>query len=283
MPFDPIVNTLINLFIVLAMFCIGLSVTFGEIAATVRDKAKSGPALVANIVIAPIVAILIVQFVAMPKAAADVLLLLGFAPGGINALQFSTKVKGHMASAAALFFLLSLTAIVMTPIAAVFILEPDTVEPFSYAGLGLRLILFILVPLAIGMMLRRATPEAAEKLYKPAMLFSMGSFIASVIISTSQRQDALGELGSSTVVGMLSFILITMAVGWAFGGPDRDQRQILAAVTNLRNVGLVYLIVTQGFADPMLQDAVLAFMALMVLPNLLLAVFIGVWRKKHDG
>ena len=281
MPFDLLAQTLIVIFIVLAMLCVGLAVETSDIVSAVRDRHKTGRALLANIIIAPLVAMALVALIPMPDAAAKVLLLLGFAPGGINAVQFSTKSPGHLASAAGLLFLLSVAAIVITPIAAGFILEPGSSTSVPYGRIALRAALFIILPLSAGMAIRRSAPGVATKLYKPAMLISTLTFIGSVLTSMALRQDALGELGKGTVLAMLAYILVMMFVGWRLGGPERGHRQVLAVTTNLRNVGLVHVIVAACCADPMLLAAVLAFMALMVPPNLIFTVYNGIWRKKH--
>lgn len=281
MPFDLLVQALITIFIVLAMLCVGLAVEESDITSAVRDRRKMGRALLANIIIAPIVAIILVNLIPMPDAAAKILLLLGFAPGGINAVQFSTKSPGYLASAAGLLLVLSAAAIFITPIAAGIILEPDSSTSIPYERIALRAALFIILPLAAGMAIRRSAPSVAEKLFKPAMLMSTLAFIASVLTSMALRQDALGELGKGTMLAMLAFILIMMFVGWRLGGPERGHRQVLAVTTNLRNVGLVYVIVAACCTDPMLPTAVFAFMALMVPPNLILTIYNGIWRKKH--
>jgi BASS family bile acid:Na+ symporter len=126
-------------------------------------------------------------------------------------------------------------------------------------------------------------PGLAEKLYKPTMLISTLAFIASVLMSLSVRQEALGELGTGTIIAMLGFILILMGVGWVLGGPHSDYRQVLAVTTNLRNVGLVYVLVEECCNDPMFSTSVLAFMALMVPANLVLTIMCAIWRKRRTG
>ncbi len=281
MPFDTIVNALIYSFITLAMFCVGLAVQWADILTAVSDRSKTARALLANIVMAPLVALILVAVLPLPPATAIVLLLLGFAPGGINAIQFSTKSKGYLASAAGLLFLLSLISVVTAPVAANFIIGNENALALPYAQIALRTLVLILLPLIAGMAIRRATPDLAERLYKPAMLISTLSFIASVMLSMGVRQDALGELGNVTFVAMLTFILVLMAAGWILGGPEPGHRQVLAVCTNLRNVGLVYVIVDGCCADPQLTTAVFAFMALMVPPNLVLTLFMAYRRKKH--
>lgn len=283
MPFELIVQILISVFIFLAMLCVGLAATIGEIVAVLRDRRKTARALLGNIVIAPLCALVLIALIPMPDAAASVLLLLAFAPGGINAIQFSTKVPGQIAAAAALLFLMSVLAVIIAPVAASFVLNTDEAIGVPYRRIFSRAALLILLPLAAGMVIRSHAEGFSEKIYKPAMLVSTFSFIASVLMSMSLRQDSLGDLGTGTTAAMLLFVVVMMTAGWALGGPEQEHRQVLAVSTNLRNVGLVYVIVDNCCGDPLLPAAVLAFMALMVPPNLVFTVFQAIRRKQHAG
>jgi BASS family bile acid:Na+ symporter len=282
-PFGTTVELLIYVFIALAMLCIGMSATLGEMVALLRDGTRVTRVIVANIVIPPVVALALVSLVPMNDAAASVLLLLAFAPGGINAVQFSTKSPGQLAAAGELLFLLSAIGLVAAPVAAGLLLPSNATISMPFDELTFRVAALIAAPLGIGIVIRACAPEIAEKIYRPAMLGSTFAFVASVLLSMSARQDALSGLGTGTLLGMLAFILILMATGWFLGGPEAEHRQILATSTNLRNVGLVYVLVDGCCNNPLFSTAVLAFMAIMVPPNLALTVACALWRKRKVG
>lgn len=280
-PFDTTVELLIYVFITLAMLCIGMSATLDDMLALLRERSRAMRAIVANILVPPVVAFALVWLFPLDSAVATVLLLLAFAPGGINAVQFSTKTPGQIASAGELLFLLSAIGLVTAPVAAGWLLPAEASVSIPIDQLTFRIVALVAAPLAIGMAIRASAPGIAGKLYKPAMLISTIAFIASVILSLSVRQDALGVLGMDTAIAMLGFILILMAVGWVMGGPDADSRQVLAVTTNLRNVGLVYVLVDECCNDPLFSTSVLAFMAMMVPANLVLTIAGAVMRKRH--
>jgi predicted Na+-dependent transporter len=48
---------------------------------------------------------------------------------------------------------------------------------------------------------------------------------------------------------MLCLVLLSLAIGWAFGGPARENRRVLAIGSTLRNIGLCALIATTSFRD----------------------------------
>ena len=280
MPFDTTVELLLYVFIALAMLCIGMSSTLGDMLGLLRERTRVTRAIVVNVVLPPVAAFVLVALIPMDDAAATVLLLLAFAPGGINAVQFSTKSPGQLAAAGELLFLLSAISLVTAPLAAGWLLPEDARVSIPVDHLMFRVLVLVVAPLILGMVIRASSPSIAEKIFKPAMLISTLAFITSVLLSLGMRQDALAELGVGTAIAMLGFILILMAVGWALGGPTADHRQVLAVTTNLRNVGLVYVLVDECCGEPQLATSVLAFMALMVPANLVLTILSAVLRKR---
>ena len=280
-PFDQTTELLIYIFLVLASFCMGLSATLTDLANVLSDRSRMTKVLLANVVVPPLVAVVIGLVFSLEPAAYTMLLLVAFAPGGINAVQFSTKVPGEMATAGAILLLLSAVALVTAPIAASILL--DAGDGFSAVPLGevaTRAALLIVLPAGIGMWVRRSTADVADKVYKPAMLISLFAFIGSVVLSTSLRQDGLAQFEAGTTAAFVLFLLVLMAVGWSFGGPGLEGRQILAVSTNLRNVGLVYVLAEGCCPGNGVAAAVMGLMAIMVLPNLVLTVGCAIWRRK---
>ncbi len=281
-PFEQSVTLFIHIFIILAMLCIGMSATLREMGAAVLQREKLTRLLAANVFIPPIIAILIIGLFPLPRPVSAVVFLLAVAPGGINAVQFSTKAPGQTGAAGALLVLLSIIGLVLAPSAAQVVLPTVALERVAWDQLLVRIVGVIGIPLLLGILIRRFYPDVAEHIYKPAMLISTLSFIASVATSISTRQEAAAGLGPLSLIALLVFILSLMALGWFLGGPDREYRQVLATCTNLRNVGLVYLLVDACCIDPAYSATVLAFMMLMVPINLVFTIACAVVRKRHS-
>lgn len=281
-PFDTMVELLIYLFIVLAMFCVGSTTRLNDIRSVLQDRTRITNALIANVLIPPLVAGMIVTLFPMRDAVAAVMMLLAFAPGGINAVQFSTKAPGQLALAGAMLFLLSILGLILATLARNVFLPDEGTVALKAGELAFRVIGLVLAPLIAGVLARAYAPQLAAKAYKPAILVSTLSFVASVVLSLGVRQDALGAIETPALVAMLLFILILMGTGWILGGPEPEQRQVLAVTTNLRNVGLVYVLVDSCCDGGAHTFAVLAFMALMVPCNLVLTIVCAVARKRRN-
>ena len=136
--------------------------------------------------------------------------------------------------------------------------------------------------------------NAENRLFLGEAVVRMGRFHNTVEILTSERllrakqvvvcaglqSDRLAQFEAGTTAAFVVFLLALMAVGWSLGGPGLGGRQILAVSTNLRNVGLVYVLVEGCCPGNGVAAAVLGLMALMVLPNLVLTVGCAIWRRK---
>jgi BASS family bile acid:Na+ symporter len=81
-------------FLITAMLSVGLQTTAGDLRALLRSQGFLWRALLANFVAVPIVGIVLARTLPLKPEAATALLLLACIPGGISALQFTTKIKG---------------------------------------------------------------------------------------------------------------------------------------------------------------------------------------------
>ena len=260
----------------------GSATRFYDIRSVLQDRTRITKALIANVLVPPLVTGVLIALLPMSDAVATVMFLLAFAPGGINAVQFSTKAHGQLALAGAMLFLLSILGVILAFLAKNVILPDGGTAALPAGELAFRIIGLVLAPLIAGVLTQAYAPQLAAKAYKPAMLVSTLSFVASVVLSLGVRQDALGAIETPALVAMLLFILILMGTGWILGGPEPEQRQVLAVTTNLRNVGLVYVLVDGCCNGDAHTFVVLAFMALMVPCNLVLTIVCAVARKRRN-
>jgi len=81
---------------------------------------------------------------------------------------------------------------------------------------------------------------------------------------------------------MLAFIIFSMIIGWWMGGPEKGNRRVLAIATNMRNAGLSLLVAMRMFPESGADVAVIAFMGLMVPPNMLYTVYHSVKERRRQ-
>jgi len=280
---DPLTKTLGLIFLISIMAAIGLKVTTGELVSALRDRSLMIRSLVVNMIIVPLLGLLLVKIVPMSQDAKVGILLLAAAPGGLNAIQFTSKTKDGLCYAASLLFILTLLSVLLSPVIAGFMLPIDTSFTFPYGKVIKFLLLYLLLPLLAGLCVHRLSKRAAEMLSKPTALIGTVFFVVVVIRMLAQRKQAMAAMSKTELAVMIGFIILMMIIGWLFGGPSKETRRILATTTSMRNAALCFVIATNGFPDTNVIVTVVAFSGLMIFPNMLFTVYEIIKERKSAG
>ena len=277
---DTLPRILALAFLVTAMLSVGMQITAGDLRSLLKSKGLLVRSLLANFVAVPIVGIVLARTLPLKPEAAAALLLLACTPGGISALQFTTKIKGAALFAGSSAFLLSFVAVFLSPALLALVLPGDISVVIPYGRASLFVVVFLLLPLVAGTLVRSRGERLAEKLSKPCAIMSALIFAVFSVLLMGQRKGAMNAVGKEALLSMLIFIIISMAVGWFMGGPAKETRPVLATVTGMRHVALCLLIALNTFPDPAVQTPLLAFSALMVPPNTLLMAYMVIRSRK---
>jgi BASS family bile acid:Na+ symporter len=277
---DLLPSILTLLFLITAMLSVGLQITTGDLRSLLRSKGFLLRSLLANFVAVPIVGIVLARTLPFKPEAATALLLLACTPGGISALQFTTRIKGASLFAGSSAFLLTFVAVFLSPALLALVLPGDISVVIPYGRALLFVLVFLLLPLVAGTLVRSRWERPAEKVSKLCAIMSLVLFIVVLVIIMRLRKEAMNAVGNEALLYMFIFIVISMAVGWFMGGPAKETRPVLATVTGMRHVALSLLIALNTFPDPAVQAPLLAFSALMVPPNMLLTAYMLIRSRK---
>jgi BASS family bile acid:Na+ symporter len=238
-----------------------------------RDRRLMGRLLLANFFLVPLLGYLLILIFPLSPGTKLALALLALAPGGLRAIQFTDKVKGNLAFAAAAFFVLSLLSIVFTPILVKVLLPLQIGMNLPF----LRVILFVLVclllPLTVGFIIRGRSEKGAAAMGRVMLIVSNISFVATTLVTAAMNKEAMRSLGGQDVLALLLLVVLSMVIGWWLGGPERGNRRVLAIATSMRNAGLCLLISMRAFPESGADVTVIAFMGLMVTSNVLVTVY----------
>jgi BASS family bile acid:Na+ symporter len=271
---DPAAKIAMWTFIVTTMLSIGLKVMPADLLSALRQRSLMIRSLAVNFLVVPALGWLLVSTVRMSTDVAIGLLLMAAMPGGLNAIQFTSKAPGALSYAATLLFVLSLlAAIVSTPLAAWMLpwQESDLVLPLGRV-IGV-LLLAVVLPLAAGLVLHHWCSRLAGKLAKPMALVGTVTFVVAVALLMGWRKEAMSSLTGAELGAMLGLVLMSMLVGGLLGGPGMDTRRVLATTTSMRNAALGLAVALNSFPDRQVDVAVIAFSALMIPPNMLFTVY----------
>jgi BASS family bile acid:Na+ symporter len=282
MMLEPLPKILTYVFLVSTMLVIGLTVTGGEILTALRDRRVMGRVLLANLVFVPLLGYLLIVFIPLSPGTKLALALLALAPGGLTAIQFTGKVKGNLAFAAAVAFVLTILAIVVTPILVKVLLPLEIGLDLPFMRIILFVLLYLLLPLGVAFAIRSRSEKGAGAMGKIMLIISNVSFVTTILVTSAMKKEAMGSVGKSTVLAMLLFVVLSMVIGWWMGGPEQGNRRVMAIATSMRNAGLCLIMAMRMFPKSGADVAVIAFMGLMVPPNMLFTVYHAVRERRRS-
>jgi BASS family bile acid:Na+ symporter len=278
----PLSKSLAIAFLVCMTMSLGLEVTWRQLLTLLRDKGLLCRVLAANLILVPLLGLALDMIFPMPLDYAIAFLLLAAAPGAPISLRYTRNRHDDAPFAAALLFILILAAICFTPLIAELILPAQTLLSVPYDRVATVALLYMVFPGLIGIVIQRWGEETVM-IRKVTSISARVFFLAWVILVTAEQSRAIRQLGLPTLAAMALLILGSMIIGWFLGGPQRENRRILATGTSMRNVALCAVIALESFPGTKVDIALVAFSALMVTPNSFLLFYENYRKKRREA
>jgi bile acid:Na+ symporter, BASS family len=264
--------------IVSLMFLAGLRAAPGSILGTLRDTSLIVRALVANVIIVPILAVALVRAFSLSQPIAIGIMLMALAPGiPFVIVSAGAKKGGSDAFALSLSFILPAVSVITLPFWAT-LLAPAIGGLHVPVGRSVVTILLAqLVPLFAGLLIGRRSERLRIALLRPVGIVSGLALVVLVVLIAVPGAKALATVfGTRAIVAILSLQVLSLATGWYLGGPRPETRRTLAVATSLRNVGLAATLATTFFAGIDVMATVVAFLII----QLIVAVLAGAYFSR---
>ncbi|MET3794253.1 bile acid:sodium symporter family protein [Aquamicrobium terrae] len=182
-----------------------------------------------------------------------------------------TKAGGSASYSISLLAAAAMAAIVLAPLAVglagAFFGREAGISP---AAVAKTVLVTVLVPLGLGIAVRMFAPLLAERAARPVSILATALLVLSVLPVLFVATRAIWELvGNGVAVALAAFTLIGLAIGHLLGGPDPENRTVLALATGTRHPGVAIAIASTNFPD---EKAVLA----VVLYHLVIGAIVSI-------
>jgi BASS family bile acid:Na+ symporter len=253
------------------MLQIGLQVDRPNLIAALRNGGLLGRAFLANFVLVPIAAVVLVRLLRVDDTIAVGILLMAIAPG-VPLLPFSAGRSrgGSLGFALCLAFLMPALSIVTVPLTAALVLPPGTQAYVPVGSTILRLVFVQLLPLVIGMAIAERAPAIAMKLNRPLLLvFGLSAAALLGVLAPAIGQAVASVYGTRGLLTALLLVILSIAIGWLLGGPEVSYRRTLSIATALRNVGVAAVIATTEFPGTAVAATVLCYFIIQIVVSAL--------------
>jgi len=153
-----------------------------------------------------------------------------------------------------------------------------TVPPLVIAKL---IVVMAVLPLLAGMAVAAFMPRTTLRIFKPVrLLANLLLPAAGLVIVWGARHALLAQVGESTVIALVVFIVAGLVAGHLLGGPAPRDRAVLALSTASRHPGIAIALASANFPD---VHAVTPTIGLYLLLNLVLSMPYVMWHRRRRG
>jgi len=264
-------------FVMGSMASMGLSLKIKQIVEPLKNFRLVVLALVANFILVPLVAYLITLLLPLEEHLEIGLILLATAAGAPFLPKLAQAAKGNMAFSVGLMVLLMVVTIIYLPIVLPLLLSGVEVSPWEIAQ---SLIVMMLLPLAIGLFVKARYEEIAAQV-QPT--FAQASNIALLVLTVLglvlNFREMIGLVGSFGILAGVVFIIVSVLIGYLFGGSDGSIKSVMGLGTGQRNISAALVVAGQNFGG----EVITYLMVIAVIGLVVLMPLAGELGKRAHG
>jgi BASS family bile acid:Na+ symporter len=266
--------------ILLLVFALGMRANVEHATYLFRRPARLLRGFLAMGVVVPVVAAALAALVHLDPAVEIALLLMAVSPIPPILPSKQLELGGRSRYVFGLLVAASLLAIVVVPLAIEVLGRVFHREAHVGAGVVARVVgVTVLVPLAVGIVVRRLAPAAAERVAPRVSRVGNVLLLAGLVAVLFFMAPAIVTLvGNGTILVIALIVGTGLLAGHWLGGPDPDDRTALAIASSTRHPGVALAIARLNFPE---ETRVPAAVFLFLLVNALVTLPYGAWRRRQ--
>ena len=226
--------------IVLNVIAIGLEANVADVVALLRRPVLLLRSILAINVIMPIVAVALAFTFPLHPAVKIALVALSLSPIPPILPKKQRKVGGDSGYIHGLLVTVGLLAIVFIPFALEWVGRVFEVSlDLAPARVAKTVLITTLAPLGVGLLINQLAPAFAARIARPLALFATVTLLSGAVALIANVWPAMVSLvGNGTLAAFAVFVIVGLAVGHLLGGPQSEDRGVLALASSSRHPGI---------------------------------------------
>ncbi|MDQ4088348.1 MAG: bile acid:sodium symporter family protein [Pseudomonadota bacterium] len=282
-------TSLVPIGLMLIMFSLGLTLALRDFALVVRQPTVAGAGFATHLLVLPLLGLGIGLLFRLPPELALGLFIISICPAGTTSNALTFVGRGNVALAVVLTALTSLVTVFTIPLllswAIPFFLSGGgrEVPELSVPGTIMQLVRITVIPMALGMLVRRFAPDAAAKMarwLRPTAFVILIAVIGfSVAISAEMVLQSLVRATPAIWTLNVAAMAFGLLLGRLLNASNRDA-MTLAIETGVQNVTLALVLTLTVLGSLPLAVTQNIYGVIMILNASLL---IRWWRRRIDA
>lgn len=276
--FKSLISLGFTISIFLAVLTVGLRASPSDLDYVASAPSRYTRALLTMNVLTPVIALVICKLFSLHPAMTIAIVTLSIAPvSAFFAKTLLPLTAPHTAAyASGVFFSSTVVSVLLTPLAVEaiqLVIGGDVhVSPLSVAQVVISSVLF---PLALGLAIAHWWPAAKRWIAPLERLSSLLLLVCAVPLVIGAWSLMASLVREGTLLAIVLFTLLGLLLGHVLGGPDEDNRTVLAFATVSRHPGVAIAV-----ANLTEQALAPAGVLLAVLVSTLTVIPYKLWRRR---
>ncbi|MBD2655147.1 sodium dependent transporter [Synechocystis sp. FACHB-383] len=271
----PFLLIIVKVTIFSLMLAMGIKFSLETMFSFWRKPALLFRALLAVVVLVPLVVVALLKLFNLPLGVAMGLVFLAASPGAPLTTK-RTKMAGAKSSqSASLQLTLALLAVIITPLTlAIFtVLFQSIPEKPTMLDVAKQVTIVQLLPVSLGLLLQKFGANYAVKVEKSLTFIANFLFFVLVILACIIGFPLLFKLWGLPLVAITIMVIVSMGIGHVLGGPDEDHRYILAISCIARNIGLALFITILNGLEKQVIPTIVAYLMVGAVFGVLYSIY----------
>lgn len=227
------------------VFCVMLDARLEDVLYLVRRPWLLVRSVVSMNVVMPAIAISIaLAFPDLDRPLKLALIALSVSPVPPFLPGTEVKAGARTSYVVGLLAVSALSSIVFVPAAAAFIgrIFAEDVHT-APSAIGVIVVTSLLAPLVLGIAVGRFAPAVAAKIARPLSIAGAVLLVAAFLPVLLKIWPAIvGSIGNYTLLTIVAFVAVALGAGHVLGGPQTEDRTVLALSTASRHPGVALAI-----------------------------------------
>lgn len=199
------------------MLGLGLSLTVGDFTRVLKQPRAVITALACQLLILPAICFGLVLLFQLPPVLAVGMMMLAASPGGTTANLYSHLFRGDIALNISLTAVNSVIAVITLPLItnfAIMYFQPFDDQLGLQWAKALEVFAIVLLPVALGMLVRRFWPKFADGMDRPVRIASVVILVVVIAGAVASNWALLAANFAGLALITILFCLISLAIGF---------------------------------------------------------------------
>ena len=258
---------LVLIFTVSSLALMGLQSKMPEVIAQLKNKKTLALIIVWGWVLGPALGYLIAWVLPLAEPFVIGLLLYSLAPYAPFVPVMVGTARGEVSFAAALVPIVAIATVVFMPLMAPLMIKGLTISPWDLTKV---LLMYILLPLAIGAVIRHFADLVATKILPAVNIIAkISTALVGVVGAVVYAREMLATVGSFALLSTIIFMVVMGLITYRFGfGLKQNQRSVMSLGMLTRN-GSVVLIAAVAIPD--VDPVLITYIIIFILASVVVA------------